>query len=164
MGSARRRATSVTVRIMRTKASAPMSDHLSATAHQKPISANVPVHFAGVQRRSQPDFGHDGPHAVDRDVGAGYAEQSATLVVDGLGYADQDFGAAGVQERLAEISLPGALGAAVPFVLGIVEVVADGGRMRIALPVDANQRVPLLPIPLFEGDVNTLRLFDGLLI
>src|SRR5258708_39230141 len=64
-----------------------MRDQLSRAAYQKPIFAEAPVLLIGVGgRRSEPEIGvgHDGTHAVDRDIGAGHAEQSAALIVTGL--------------------------------------------------------------------------------
>src|SRR2546430_10142923 len=140
-----------------------MRDQLSSAAHQEPIFAEAPVLFACVRRGgSKPEIGvgHDGPHAVHRDIGAGHAEQSASLIVNGLGYADQGLGTAGVQKWLAEIGLAGALGAAVPLALGVVIVVSDGSGVGKALPVDAKQRVLIFPILLLEGDVNALNIFE----
>src|SRR5258708_29321709 len=114
-----------------------MRDQLSRAAYQKPIFAEAPVLLIGVGgRRSEPEIGvgHDGTHAVDRDIGAGHAEQSAALIVNGLGDTDQGLGASGVQERLAEISLPGALRSVVPLVRGLVIVLAGGGSAGEGLP------------------------------
>src|SRR5439155_26118764 len=145
-----------------------MCDQLSAAAHEESV---FPVLAAGCARfrysllRSKPDIGHNGAHALEWNIGAGDTDEPASLIVNRLRYADQvDLRAGGVKKRLADVSFAGTLGAAIPFPLGVVEVVVGGGRARPALAVDANHGVLFPPVLLLVCDVNAVSFFERCLI
>src|SRR5579863_4418528 len=98
-----------------------MGEKLATAAHKEGVLPAAQRFRSSGERpglRSKPDVRDDGSHAIEGNVGAGHADQSALLVVDGLGNADQVLiRAADVEKRLAQVGLSRALGPVIPLVL-----------------------------------------------
>ena len=93
------------------------------------------------------DFPDDLPHFIQSYIHSRNPQKCSLVRVNGFGNADHvDVGAARIEIGLSHMEVFGLLGAPVPVLILIMEVVLEAGEIRTTLAVDPNVGVGIPPV------------------